>query len=191
MGWAFVPNDLPPSLDFFDLEIASAAERAAIALGNLNGSGRMLRNPTLLLRPFIRREALASSRIEGTRAEFDQLILFEASNPAGHQDPDLQEVTNYLQTVQSGWQRPPERPLSTGFLMELHQQLLSGVRGSTKGPGKLRPHQVVIGRSGDDLLTARFVPPPPEEVRELLDRLCRYIVAPSQLPALVRLSRIH
>lgn len=190
-GWAFIPDDLPPDDDFVDLEIASAAERAGIALGNLNGSGRMLRNPTLLLQPFMRREALASSRIEGTRAEFDQLILFEAADPGTPQDPDIQEVTNYLHTVYSGWQRPRERPFSTGFIMELHQQLMDGVRGSTKGPGVLRPNQVMIGSGGDDISNARFVPPPPEEVRELLERLCDYIVAPSKLPALVRLALIH
>lgn len=122
-GWAFVPNLLPPVIQF-DREIASAAERAALALGNLNGSGRMLPNPTLHLRPFMNREALASRRIEGTRAEFDQLVLMEASEDGDVSDPDIQEVTNYIKALYAGWHKLEERSFSPGFLMELHQQLL-------------------------------------------------------------------
>lgn len=189
-GWAFVPNLLPPMIQF-DRDIAYAAERAALALGNLNGSGRMLPNPTLLLQPFVNREALASSRIEGTRAEFDQLVLLEASEDGDVSDPDIQEVTNYIKALYTGWHKPEERSFSPGFLMELHQQLLAGVRGSTKSPGALRTVQVIIGSRNDDLQRARFVPPPPEMVRELLDDLCRYIEAASDTPFLVRLAIIH
>lgn len=84
---AFVPNILP-AIVTVDHEISIAAEKAALAIGNLNGSGRMLPNPTLLYQPFLRREALASSRIEGTRAEFGQLILFEAEED-GTPDSDI------------------------------------------------------------------------------------------------------
>lgn len=189
-GWAFVPNSLPPSIQF-DQGITSAAERAALALGNLNGSGRILPNPTLLLRPFMSREALASSRIEGTRADFDQLVLMEASEDGEISDPDIQEVTNYIRALHTGWHKPVERSFSPGFMMELHQQLLSGVRGSTMNPGALRHVQVLIGNRNDDLLHARFVPPPPEMVRDLLEDLCRYIEARSDLPLPVRLALIH
>ncbi len=151
----------------------------------------MLPNPTLLLRPFMSREALASSRIEGTRAEFDQLVLMEASEEGDVSDPDLQEVTNYIKALHTGWHKPIERSFSPGFMMELHQQLLAGVRGSTMNPGALRHVQVLIGNRNDDLHRARFVPPPPELVRDLLEDLCRYIEAQSDLPILVRLAIIH
>ncbi len=189
-GWAFVPHPLPPSIQF-DQRIATAAERAALALGNLNGSGRMLPNPALLIRPFMNREALASSRIEGTRAEFDQLVLMEASEEGNVSDPDIQEVTNYIKALHTGWHKPAERSFSPGFMMELHQQLLAGVRGSTMNPGALRHVQVLIGNRNDDLQRARFVPPPPELVRDLLEDLCRYIETKSDLPLLVRLALIH
>lgn len=189
-GWAFVPNPLLPVIQF-DGKMAYAAERAALALGNLNGSGRMLPNPTLLLRPFMSREALASSRIEGTRAEFDQLVLMEASEDGDVSDPDIQEVTNYIRALHTGWHKPVERQFSPGFLMELHQQLLAGVRGSTMNPGALRSVQVIIGNRNDDLQGARFVPPPPEMVRGLLEDLCRYIEIESDIPTLVRLAVIH
>lgn len=184
---AFLPNPLPTPISI-DSDISIAAERAALAIGNLNGSALILPNPTLLYRPFLRREALASSRIEGTRAEFDQLVLFEAE---GDQSPnaDISEVQNYLQALQAGWSKPRERPFSQGLIMELHQQLLSGVRGSTLAPGQLRTVPVHI--SGVDLVSARFVPPPPEFVRDLLDNLFSYIATGNDLPPLARIAVIH
>lgn len=191
-AWAFVPNTLPPELEA-DHEISEATARATLALGNLNGVGQMLQNPNLLIRPFVQREALASSRIEGTKADYDQLVLLEAADDdmVKVEDPDLQEVTNYIRTLFSGWHRPPERPFSTGFLTELHSQLLDGVRGSEKKPGQLRAIQVFIGTQHDDSASARFVPPPPEMVRGLLDDLCQYIVDDRRYASLVRLALLH
>lgn len=191
-AWAFVPNTLPPELEA-DHEISEATARATLALGNLNGVGQMLRNPNLLIRPFVQREALASSRIEGTKADYDQLVLLEAADDdtVKVEDPDLQEVTNYIRTLFSGWHRPPERPFSTGFLTELHSQLLDGVRGSEKKPGQLRAIQVFIGTQHDDSASARFVPPPPEMVRGLLDDLCQYIVDDRRYASLMRLALLH
>jgi len=191
-AWAFVPNPLPPELAA-DHEITDATVRATKELGNLNGVGSFLRNPTLLIRPFVQREALASSRIEGTKAEYGQLVLLEAADgdEPDTSDPDLQEVTNYIQALLTGWNRPLERPFSTGFLMELHQQLLAGVRGSTKNPGQLRAVQVFIGTARDDAASARFVPPPSEMVRTLLDDLCTYIVDHQQYAPLVRVALMH
>jgi len=186
---SFVPATLPPHFDL-DVEISKAAERAALAIGNLNGSGSMLPNPTLLFQPFLRREALASSRIEGTRAEFGQLVLFEADEHATP-DADIQEVQNYLLALHTGWHKPVERPFTPGFIAELHQQLLQGVRGSSMNPGRIRMVQVHIGDEGGDLSTARFVPPPPELVRELLENLCDYIEHADDLPFVVRLAVIH
>ncbi len=174
-----------------DIELASVAEQAALALGRLSQLGRMLPNPTLLIGPFIRREALASSRIEGTRAEFGELVLAETSSEAKDNNPDIQEVLNYVRALESGWNRPPERPFSTNFMMELHQQLMDGVRGQNKNPGRLRPMEVLIGGPNDDLVRARFVPPPAAEVRHLLDDLSAFIENPPPLPALIRLALIH
>lgn len=189
-AWAFLPNPLPPELESSH-EITAAVARATLALGNLNGVGLMLTNPLLLIRPFIQREALASSRIEGTQADYGQLVLLEAEGMSDPDDPDLEEVTNYIRALYTGWNRPEERPFSPGFLMELHSQLLDGVRGHDRNPGRLREIQVVIGSSRDDAATARFVPPPPETVRGLVDDLCAYIVTPSEHASPIRLALIH
>lgn len=189
-GKAFVPTDLPPEI-IFDSEIAAASERAGVALGNLNGAGRILPDPTLLLRPFMSREALASSRIEGTRAEYGQLLLLEAADKDAITDPDYQEVSNYIEALYYGWHKPEDRPVSISLLLEIHGILLRGVRGANKGPGQLREQQVLIGSSLDNINSARFVPPPPEFVRDLLEHLCLFIEQPSELPALVRIALIH
>lgn len=189
-GWAYLPHPLPPAFSM-DAELTSLHDRAMNALGSLNGLGQMLPNPHLLVRPFVSREALASSRIEGTRAEYDQLVLFEAGQEPGDLLPDIQEVVNYVQALSSGWNRPPERPISTSLIRELHQQLMDGVRGAARNPGNLRTIPVLIGGPHDNLLGARFVPPPPAEVPELLEDLNRYTSASDALPALVRLALIH
>jgi Fic family protein len=189
-GWAFVPHPLPLHIEI-DATIATGAERAALALGNLNGSGRMLPNPTLLYQPFMRREALASSRIEGTQAEFGQLVLFDASMKSDTPDPDIEEVHNYLAALETGWSKPPDRAISPGFIMELHQQLLTGVRGASLNPGALRLVQVHIGGRSGDLVSARFVPPSADFVRDLVENLCNYIQDGDDLPFLVRLALIH
>lgn len=185
-----MPHPLPPDITM-DAELTDLHDRAVHALGVLNGLGRMLPNPHLLIQPFVRREALASSRIEGTRAEYDQLILFEAAHTDVDTEPDIREVVNYIQALGAGWNRAPERPISLSLVRELHQQLMSGVRGTNKHPGSLRPIPVLIGGPRDDLIGARFVPPPPSEVPGLLDDLVRFILAPSHLPALVRLALVH
>lgn len=189
-GWAFVPDPLPPDVQI-DSELAKAAESAGIALGNLNGLGRMLPNPLLLIRPFVGREALASSRIEGTRADFNQLVLVQAGRADVEADPDIQEVTNYIQALMAGWSRPRERPFSAGYITELHHLLMTGVRGQHKNPGELRTVQVIVGGPMDDLARARFVPPPPNDVRDLLEDLTRFITADTCFPALIRLALIH
>lgn len=189
-GYAFIPRPLPPQFPF-TIEIISALERAASALGELNNLAKFNVGSSMLIQPFVRREALASSRIEGTQAEYDQLILFEEARRDGTGDADLEEVANYVRALESGWRRPPERPFSSGFMMELHQQLMDGVRGSKRNPGRLRSMDVLIGSQGDDFASARFVPPPAGEVRQLLDQLAQYIADDQQLPALIRLALVH
>jgi Fic family protein len=189
-GLAFIPSPLPPDL-VYDREIVHAAERAALAVGNLNGSGQMLPNPTLLIRPFMSREAIASSRIEGTHVEFEELVLLEVSPLGVETDPDYKEVANYIDALSTGWNKPAERPVSPGFLMELHRQLLAGGRGAHQHPGELRDIQVMIGSHGDDLQSARFVPPPPDRVRPMLQDLCTYIESADDVPSLIRIALIH
>jgi len=157
---AFAPPALPPDLLLDDGTIAalSAADRA---IGELAGAGRTLPNPELLAGVLVRREAVLSSRIEGTQASLSELALFEAEEvrrPAS----DVNEVLNYVAAVQHVLDPNRALPLSLRLLREAHEVLLSGVRGGHATPGEFRRSQSWIGAPGCTLIDATYVPPPPE-----------------------------
>lgn len=104
-GLTFLSDELPPEFTI-DAEIVRKAGQVGIAPGNVNGLGHQLPNPWMFINPFVRREARASSRIEGTRADSCQVVLFEAEQPSGKEDPDIQEVV-------SAWSADKEWLVST------------------------------------------------------------------------------
>lgn len=190
-AWAFVPDPLPPRLDL-NLATVNLLNETALAIGKLDGLGRTLTNPYLLNRTFLRREAVASSRIEGTTTDLGQLLLFEESARVAEPNADVEEVANYVTALEYGLDRPAERPISLSLVKEMHALLMQGVRGGDKRPGQFRDRQNYIReRLGTGIEGARFVPPPPTEVPGLLDDLQRFVVAPSELPPLVRLAMTH
>src|SRR5215216_147347 len=135
--WAFVPHPLPPQIEYTAglVNLLSEADRS---LGALEGIGRILPNANLLVMPYMRREAVLSSRIEGTQASLSDLFLFEASRAEAKEAPDVREVANYLAAMDHGLRRLPELPLSKRLVREIHQKLLSGVRGQEQTPGEFR-----------------------------------------------------
>lgn len=173
-AFAFVPNPLPPDEQFSE-ELQTQATRALLAIGRLDGLAEALPNRRFLLRPFIQREALASSRIEGTHADLAQLAVFEASQDSEDFTPDIQEVVNYTRALEYGWEQLAHRDITLGLIREMHALLMDGVRGADKGPGEFRTIQNFIGRPGDTAATARFVPPPPGLVEPMMSDVERYI----------------
>jgi Fic family protein len=186
---AYVPDPLPPHLHF-DLGMVNLLAEATLALGELRGVGQMLPNPHLLIEPFVRREAVSSSRIEGTITDLRQLLLFEADMSAERSD-DSQEVVNYIAALSYGLDRLKTLPVSLRLLREVHEHLMTGVRGEEKMPGEFRNRQNMIGRLGQTPKEARFVPPPLGQMREALGALEKYMAGPSRLPVLVDLALIH
>lgn len=140
-------------------------------MGILEGLGRNLPNPTILLRPLADREAIHSSRLEGTYATARELLLYdlEPKEPTSETDSlhDHREVFNYRRALEHGI--TSELPLSTRLLREMHAILLDRVRGRDRAPGEFRKMQVAIGA------TSRFVPPPPECLLECLDPFEKYL----------------
>ena len=109
--YAFFPNPLPPPLDW-STPLVQALSRADRALGELSGLGSDLPNPYLLVRPFIRREAVLSSRIEGTRASLTDVYTYEATQLSFFApDPDVQEVYNYVRALDYGLERLESLPV--------------------------------------------------------------------------------
>ena len=186
--WAFVPNALEPQLEF-QLPLIRTLSQADRALSELSGIAKTLPNPHLLIGPFIRREAVLSSKIEGTQASFSDLLFFEAANLS--KIPDVREVANYVIALQYGLERLRELPVSLRVIREIHATLLDGVRGKEQTPGEFRRSQNWIGSPGCTLMEAIYVPPPVEEMKAALSAFEKYLHTPSELPPLIRMALIH
>lgn len=194
--WAFVPAPLPPALEL-DAEIVCALSTADRSVGELAGLGRTLLNPHLLMRPFVRREAVLSSRIEGTQTNLTDLYAYEAGQLTlpGFKPPppesDLREVLNYVRALEYGLDRLSSLPVSLRLLCELHVKLMEGVRGEQATPGEFRRSQNWIGKPGCTLNEAEFVPPPVQQMNRSLDAFEKYLHQQNGYPPLIRLAFIH
>jgi Fic family protein len=188
---AFAPAPLPNTLPL-DLETINLLAEAQGALGELRGVGRGLPNPHLLINPFVRQEAVLSSRIEGTTSGLQQLLVYEVDPAADEGLSDVSEVANYVEALELGFILLETMPICLRLMRQVHERLMTGVRGENKRPGEFRQEPVVIGHPGATTETARFVPPPVMEMTTALNDLERYIGArDSQLPYLIHLALVH
>ncbi|MEX2210243.1 MAG: Fic family protein [Gaiellaceae bacterium] len=183
---AFVPSPAPRQLRLSD-DAIGLLDEASNRLGVLAGIARRLPNPELLVGPYLTREAVLSSRIEGTMTTLSDVYASEAQLRL-EIAPDVQEVLNYLTAYRYGLGRLGTLPLSLRLLRELHGQLMEGVRGAEKRPGEFRTYQNFIG--GGSEATARFVPPPPLEMKTCLDDLDKFMHDRSLRP-LVQAAVLH
>ena len=189
--WAFMPNQLPPKLEV-SWELAEQISNADRALGELAGVAQTIPNPHLLIEPFTRREAVLSSRIEGTEATLSELFTAQASAQRGGPRAEVREVLNYVDALEYGLKRMKKLPLSLRLVRELHQRLMWRVRGAPLSPGEFRKSQNFIGPLGSRLEGATYVPPPVPQMQEALDRFEKYLHEERRtLPPLVRLALIH
>ncbi len=184
---ALVPDPLPRSIEM-DSSLVYRLDEASRAVATLAGAGETIPNPHLLTQPFVRREAVLSSRIEGTQASLSDLYLYEASRKA---HMDVLEVHNYVRALEEGIELLDKLPICLRLINSLHATLLSGVRGERERPGELRTEQVWIGRPGTPLEEARFVPPPPSHLNDALDHWERFANENLQMPPLVQCALLH
>ncbi len=189
---AFMPPDLPPKLEI-DWSLAALMSEADRAVAELSGAGRLLPNPHLLIRPYLRREAVLSSLIEDTFAEVDELLLFEVEPSDTPPRESIREVANHVRALETGLARLDDIPISSRLIREAHSILLSDVRGGegSKTPGEFRRSQNWIGRPGSTLKTATYVPPPPDEVERLLGQWENYLHSDSPEPDLIKIALLH
>jgi Fic family protein len=139
--------------------------------------------------PYLRREAVASTRIEGTQASLAEVFDAEAGDEP--LSADVEEVVNYVRALELGLRRLESLPLSTRLIREMHEVILAGVRGRVRQPGELRATQNWIGSAGATVESATFVPPPPNEIAELLTDLEYFVHEDPQLPPLVQAGLVH
>jgi Fic family protein len=186
---AFYPAPLPRRVPL-SAELLLLLDEATGAVHRLGGVGRLVPNPHLLIGPYLRLEAVLSSRIEGTKTDIPQLLRFEAGqvSPPDEAD-DAQEVANYVVAMEHGLARLRDGfPMSVRLLREMHGLLLAGVRGQRRSPGELRSSPNWIG--GSTLDNAIFVPPPPDALVDVLSDWERFLHE-RELPLLVQLALAH
>jgi Fic family protein len=188
--WAYVPNSLPPSLQY-DEEVIQLLSDADRLVGELVGTGNSLPNPYLLITPYTQREAVSSSQIEGTQATMNDLFLFEAGMTGQNNLDDIQEIRNYVRALEYGIKRLKKLPISTRFLSEIHAILMKGARGHHATPGQTRTSQNWIGPPGCSLRDAKYVPPPPKEMGRCLSELEKYIHSHPKEPVLIQCAYAH
>lgn len=188
--WAFMPPPLPPDVEIH-VDLARRLSAADHALGLLAGAAQTLPNPHLLSQTLLRREAVLSSRIEGTQASLSDLVLFEAEATTTSDRGDVGEVYNYVQAVGHVLDANRRLPLSVSLLREAHAILLTGVRGGYATPGEFRRSQNWIGPPGCTLGDATYVPPPPERLWDCLDPFEKQMHAEQPLPPLLAVACLH
>ena len=192
--YAFIPNPLPPEIKYTQ-ELVNLLSEANRHLGNLNGIGTLLPNPNLLIIPYVRREAVLSSRIEGTQTSLSELFYFEAAKREERKKEskktDVLEVLNYVKAMDYGIKKLKELPLCLRLIKEMHGILMRGVRGEHLTPGEFRRSQNWIGPPGCTLNEAMFVPPPVDKMTQALGDFEKFLNDKERLPGLVQCALIH
>jgi len=189
---AFIPAPLPPDPPV-DLGGAGRTllSRADLAIGRLDGVGLMLPSADLFLAMYVRREAVASSQIEGTRSTLDDVLVFELDPRTRDVPADVEEVVHYIRAMNYGLDRLATLPLSLRLIREIHAELMRGGHGVGKTPGEFRTSQNWMGPANTPLNRATFVPPPASELLPALDNFERFLHQGANLPALILCGLAH
>jgi len=189
---AFIPAVLPPDPPIvLDGELTRLLSDADRALGRLDGVATVLPNPDLFVAMYVRQEAVLSSQIEGTQSTLQDVLAYEVDANQSAQPSDVEEVVNYVAAMNHGLRRLSELPVSLRLIKEIHERLMSGVRGSEMQPGEFRRSQNWIGPQGCTLNGADFVPPPPHEMHQALDNLEWFIHQRDSFPLLIQCALVH
>lgn len=189
---AFIPAPLPPQPPIaMDAELSRLLSEADHALGRLDGVTSILPNPDLFVSMYVRHEAVLSSQIEGTQSTLEDVLQFEIDAKGQEHPKDVEEVVNYVRSMNHGLKRLDSLPLSLRLIREIHAQLLKGVRGANRTPGEFRRSQNWIGPANCTLATATFVPPPVHDMQAALDNLEKFLHDTTSYPALSRRDWLH
>ncbi len=186
------PQNFPP--ENIGLErIVALVGRANASLSRYDGLLESLVNPDVLLSPLVMKEAELSSRIEGTIATANEVYQQQAGEKfTPEKDADIKEILNYRSTLRYAGSGIKETPFSLHLLRQMHANLMQGVRGQDKNPGKFRDTQNWIGRRGCNLEEATCVPPSPLIVNELLEQFVDYANTDNDaLDPIVQAALVH
>ncbi|MCD6283541.1 Fic family protein [bacterium] len=178
-------------LDTIQLPAASVNELAEAGrmLGKLDGITERLRKEGILVYPSLLKEASASTRIEGTRASFTDILEYEVQPSLFRPEHEVREISNYVWAARNGFSRLKEEPLSQRLLKELHRDLLRDVRGRYRSPGNYRTLQVHIGNG--EVSSAHYVPPPAQHVIPLMSEWEKYLHGETGQHPLLKCAVLH
>lgn len=185
----FVPARINEQWQWQDAQLNTLLEKASIRLGELNSFAKLVPNIDLFIQLHVKKEAVISSRIEGTQTNIREAIL-PLEEIAPERRNDWKEVQNYTEALNNAIANLEHLPLSSRLLKQAHEVLLSGVRGEHKLPGEFRTSQNWIGGSGPS--DAVFVPPAHQYVEELMGDLENFLHNDKiNVPALIRIGIAH
>ena len=183
---------LPPLIDYNQLiGKISEAHRAIASLDSLLGA---LPNPALLGRTMQTKEAVESSKIEGTEASLEEVLQYEAladKKEYTAKQKDIHEVINYRAALDLGIKSLEVLPISENLVKKLHATLLKSGRGANKAPGEFRKVQVYIDRAGADITEASYIPPTANEIVPLFSNLEKYLNSDEEKDKLVQIAVVH
>ncbi|MFC1843118.1 Fic family protein [Candidatus Dependentiae bacterium] len=191
---AFVPSPLPPDPAIkIEGELKKLLKEANLVLAKLDGFAYAIPNVDLFIGMYVKKEALLSTQIEGTQASLEDVFAFEATQDEKMFENinDIEEVVNYIKSLNYGIKKLEKFPMSLRLIKELHKILLQGVRGHEKTPGEFKRTQNWIGPAGCTLQNAKFVPPSPQETLTAMGDLEMYMHSGAILPELVDCALIH
>lgn len=185
----FVPNKVNEEWMWEDPTIGKLIEKAAIKLGELNSFSRLVPNIDLFIQLHVTKEAVVSSRIEGTQTRMDEALLPETEVQPERRN-DWKEVNNYIEAISSAIEELEHLPISSRLIRNTHRILLDSVRGSEKLPGEFRRSQNWIG--GSSPADAKFVPPHHQYVDDLMSDLEKFLNNEYiNVPSLVKIAIAH
>jgi len=185
----FVPNKVNVEWTWESPLLNKLLERAAIKLGELNSFARMVPNIDLYIQLHVAKEAVVSSKIEGTQTKIEEALLSIEDIQPERRD-DWQEVVNYIDAINSAIVQLADLPLSSRLLRNTHALLMQGVRGEHKQPGEFRQSQNWIG--GSSLTDAVFIPPSQELVTDLMSDLEQFLHNDLiHVPDLIKIAIAH
>ncbi len=189
----FIPHPLPPTPEVDrDNEMDQLMDHANRALGRLDGASETLPNPDLFVSMYVRKEAVLSSQIEGTQASLLNVLEFEADTGVDESVNDVEEVINYVAALNHGLERLEELPVCLRLIKEIHKKLMEGVRGGNKQPGQFRTIQNYIASdSSIPIQKAKFVPPSPEKLGEVLRQFEEFVHSEEPYPYLIKVGLLH
>ena len=188
----FIPPLLPPKLDY--TSVFSDIVKARDIIARYDEAVKRLPNPEIIQRTFTTKEAVLSSKIEGTQATFDEVLMFDAQNAKtqeNEKEKDYREIVNYRLAIRQGKKFLKVKPLSENVIKDLHRILLNSVRGQDKTPGEFRKSQVYIGPYGATIDEATYIPPEPQHISELFSNLEKFIHSDEIVDPLVQIAIAH